>query len=80
MTDGLITRTTFHFTVLHRTDQPIESLEEAVARSYDGNAVGQVSGTTVEVLDNEDVPNELIALDNDGTFFDDDLGEEDDDV
>lgn len=78
MTEGLITRTTFHFTVLHRTDEPLYDIEEAMARSMDGNAVGQVSGTTVTTLDNDEVPDELIALDNDGTFFDDDLEEAND--
>lgn len=74
-----ISETTFTFTVLHRTDEPIESLAEAIARSIDGHAVGQEDwGTTVPVKD-EDVAERLVALNNDGTFFDYDLGLEDED-
>lgn len=82
-----ISKTTITFVVLHRTDEPIIGFEgdgplasplgEALARSWDGHAVGmETSEETVEVPDDH-VENELVALHNDGTFFDDDLDEED---
>ncbi len=81
----VISKTTITFTVLHRTDEPIvgfpgdgplcSPLGEALARSWDGHAVGaETSMTTVEVADDK-VEDELIALGNDGEFFDDDLEE-----
>lgn len=78
-----ISRTTFTFTVLHRTDEPFDnfhgdgpldgSLGEALSRSWDGNAVGAVTEEVTEEVADFDVKDELVALDNDGTFFDDDL-------
>lgn len=80
----LISKTTYTFTVLHRTDEPIMGdddfdgpfggdLGAALQRSWDGNAVGAiVEEFTVEVPD-ERVPAELVALGNDGEFFIDDL-------
>jgi hypothetical protein len=72
-----ISRTTFTFTVLHRTDEPFLSddpLQEALARSYDGNAVGATTGDVTIDLPDTTVPEELVELGNDGSFFDDDLG------
>ncbi len=72
-----ISKTVFTFTVLHRTDEPLDSIEAALAESFDGNAVGrETSVTSTPVPDNE-VADELVKLDNDGTFFDHDLGLED---
>jgi len=85
----IISKTTITFVVLHRTDEPLDNFEqhgdgpldnslgEALARSWDGNAVGSiVTDETVPVPD-EQVEDELVALGNDGEFFDDDLeGEE----
>lgn len=82
-----ISKTTFTFVVLHRTDEPFDDdfqyneydgphdgpLGEAMARSYDGNAVGAlVVQDTVEV-EEKDVESQLLQLGNDGEFFDDDL-------
>jgi hypothetical protein len=81
-----ISKTTFTFTVLHRTDEPFtwdesdgdgpldNNLGEALSRSWDGHAVGWVtSEETVGVPDIE-VPEALVELSNDGSFFDEDLG------
>lgn len=80
-----ISKTTFTFTVLHRTDEPFiwdgqegvgpydNNLGEALARSWDGHAVGWVADETT-VVPSDQVAAELVALGNDGTFFDDDLG------
>jgi hypothetical protein len=80
-----ISRTTYTFTVLHRTDEPIIGSDDfdgpfggdlgaAMQESWDGNAVGAVtSEETVEVPDTE-VPEALVDLGNDGEFFDSDLG------
>jgi len=80
-----IVKTTFTFAVLHRADEPFtwdeasgdgpldNNLGEALARSWDGHAVGMItSEETVDVPD-EQVETELVALYNDGEFFDDDL-------
>jgi hypothetical protein len=72
-----ISKTTITFTVLHRTDaEPFDTIDDALYESREGNAVGmETSFETVEVPD-EQVEGELLALYNDGTFFDSDLGEE----
>ena len=82
-----ISRTTFTFEVLHRTDEPFtwdqssgngpldNNLGEALARSWDGNAVGSITSETTETVGDSDVYYRLIQLGNDGTFFDDDLDE-----
>lgn len=83
-----ISKTTFTFTVLHRTDEPFtwdnssesgplaNNLGEALARSWDGHAVGTVTDETTVDLDDEDVSDELVALGNDGGFFLDDIYDE----
>lgn len=68
-----ISKTTITFTVLHRTDEPIEDLAEALARSFDGHAVGLETASATITVPDEQVPAELVALGNDGEFFDHDL-------
>lgn len=71
-----ISKTVITFTVLHRTDEPIEDLTEAIDRSMDGHAVGwETDSVTSEVAD-ADVVDELVKLGNDGEFFDHDLERE----
>lgn len=82
-----ISKTTFTFTVLHRADEPFEEgnedswddnpLGEALARSWDGHAVGRITKQETRDIElPETVRSELVALGNDGEFFDDDLDEE----
>lgn len=81
-----ISKTTFTFTVLHRTDEPFNddydsgydgpfcgSIAEAMQRSFDGNAVGDVTAEETVPVEDADVADELVALGNDGEFFDNDL-------
>lgn len=80
---SIISRTTFTFTVLHRTDEPFTgfdgdgpldtTLGEALARSWDGNAVGLVTAEVTVPVPLEEVEDALVALGNDGAFFDTDL-------
>jgi hypothetical protein len=78
MAEDIISKTTITFTVLHRTDEPIvEGLEEAMARSMDGHAVGWETGQVTMPVPADLVPYELGELGNDGTFFDVDLGKKD---
>jgi hypothetical protein len=83
-----ISKTVFTFTVLHRTDEPFvggnsdhpfdNHLGEALRRSWDGHAVGDItSEVTTDIMLPETVRDELEKLGNDGEFFDDDLEEED---
>lgn len=68
-----ISKTTYTFTVLHRTDEPPRGLHDAVVEAEGGHAVGlDTHETTVPIADS-DVATELRALGNDGSFFDDDL-------
>ena len=71
-----ISKTTFTFTVLHRTDDPPEDLEAALRESWDGNAVGLETAVEVVGVADEDVSDQLVLLGNDGDFFNDDLTEE----
>lgn len=83
-----ISKTEFVYTVLHRTDEPFSdgydagygedspfcgSLAEAMQRSYDGNAVGAETSEVTTPVQNHQVERELVALGNDGEFFDSDL-------
>lgn len=72
-----ISQTTITFTVLHRTDEPIADLHEALARSYDGHAVGAETNCVTIPIKDDKVEALLVSLGNDGLFFNDDLGVED---
>jgi hypothetical protein len=75
-----IVRTEITFTVLHRSDEPIDSLAEAVERADTGHAVGlDTSWATTDVPD-PDVPAALKELGNDGEFFEGDLNPDSDEV
>lgn len=69
-----ISKTTFTYTILHRTDGPVRGLKEAMSRAWDGDAVGGVTEKITVHVPDEQVEDELIALGNDGEFFDDALG------
>lgn len=72
-----IAKTVYGFTVLHRADEKPVGLEDAIAQSYDGHAVGMETSEETTKIEDKDVEDELVALYNDGTFFDIDLGRED---
>lgn len=73
---NIISKTTYTFVVLHRTDQPPTSLHDAIEEAYGGHAVGWETEESTVPVANENVPAELRELGNDGEFFDDDLEEE----
>lgn len=80
MTENIISQTTLTFTLLHRTDEPVTSLEEALERANIGHGVGSLEPTRVTVpVANADVPGLLRELGNDGEFFDTDLDEAEED-
>lgn len=66
-----VSKTTITFTVLHLSDEPLPADLEAVLEATDyGNAVGlETKRETTEIPD-DDVQTELLALGNDGEFFD----------
>lgn len=70
-----ISRTTYYFTVLHRTDGPPRTLEEALEEADSGQMVGNLTGEGTEEVEDDDVEDELKLLGNDGTFFDNDLND-----
>lgn len=69
-----IVKTTVTITVLHRADNPMTDcdIEEVLYEMREGEAVGWETGRVTETVAAEQVPDELVALGNDGTFFDDD--------
>lgn len=69
-----ISKTVFTFTVLHPTNEPLEDLELAISRATDDNAVGYEDVVSTEVLPDDQVESELVALGNDGYFFDHERG------
>lgn len=71
-----IVKTTYTFTALHRADWTPEGIEDAMRESYDGHAVGQETSSKTEPVPDDKVSDELVALSNDGSFFDEDLQEE----
>lgn len=74
-TTPVIVKTTFTFEVLHRADLTFEDILHALEEADTGHAVGSVTQTVRVGIRNENVPGELAALGNDGSFFDDDLDE-----
>lgn len=75
-----IVKTTITITVLHRADNPMTDcdIEEVLYETREGEAVGWETDRVTEPVAAEQVPDELVALGNDGTFFDDDEEESDD--
>lgn len=73
-----IRKTVFQFVVLHPADEPLEDLEVAMYRADQDNAVGAEEVISVEDVPDDKVEAELIALGNDGAFFDHELGREED--
>lgn len=73
-----VSQTTITFTVLHPSDIAVGGIDEAIFLAMDGDGVGMdVDVSTVSVADSE-VRAKLIALGNDGVFFDHLIGAEDD--
>lgn len=75
-----IVKTTVTITVLHRADNPMtdHGIEEVLYEISEGDAVGWETGRGTVPVDPKDVRDELIALGNDGTFFDEDEDEDQD--
>lgn len=65
-----IVRTTFTFTVVHPAAVTLEDIQAALAESFDGDAVGRETDRVTVPLGDAIVADELVALGNDGTFFD----------
>lgn len=66
----MIDKTTYTFVVYHENDDPPISLRHAIAESYDGSMVGAVTNERTDAVHPDNLRDELIAIDNDGTFFD----------
>ena len=73
-----IVKTTITITVMHRGDHPLtdHDIEEVLYEMREGDAVGWETDRVTEPVPAERVCHELVALGNDGTFFDDDDDEE----
>lgn len=69
-----ISKTTYTFVVLHTSDERPLSLEDAMEQSMNGNMVGMETQEVTENVRSEDVVGELVALGNDGEFFNYELG------
>lgn len=67
-----IVKTTITFTVLHRADNPLSdhTLEEVLWEASEGDAVGWETDRVTQPVPDDRLADELIALGNDGTFFD----------
>lgn len=72
----MISKTTFTYTVLHRTDTPPSDVYVALGEAMDGHMVGAQMASETEPVAREDVRTELLAVGNDGGFFDFDFDEE----
>jgi len=68
-----IVKTTITFTLLHRADNPLDeyTIEEVLYETREGWAVGWETGRVTEPISPDRVADELVALGNDGTFFED---------
>lgn len=72
-----ISETVITFRILHRTDEPVEDLREALERSWYGHAVGLDDTYETTPVPDGEVADRLVALGNDGTFFNLDIYGED---
>jgi hypothetical protein len=70
----IIAETTITFTILHPSDEPVSSIEEALMRSMSGNAVGLETAIVTRNVADSDVEERLLALGSEETFFDLELG------
>ena len=72
-----ISKTVITLTVLHRADEPLSpSLDDVLYEITEGGAVGWETNRVSSAVAPDAVQSELIALGNDGTFFDDDDDDE----
>jgi hypothetical protein len=71
--DGIV-KTTITITVLHRADNPMtdHDINEVLYEMSEGEAVGWETDRVTNPVPADQVGDELGALGNDGTFFDDD--------
>lgn len=67
-----IRKTTFTVTVLHSADLPVDkmSADEILAEMDNGECIGSIGRKVTMALGPNAVKNELLAIGNDGTFFD----------
>lgn len=69
-----ISKTTITLTVLHYSDEPLSPSLEWVLEEIDtGNAVGWETGRVTVAVPADAVRGELLALGNDGEFFNEDV-------
>jgi len=67
-----IVKTVFTYTILHPENVRIDSIEQAIAEAFDGDAVGQETDSRSQILTNpKEIEKELVELGNDGDFFND---------
>ena len=66
-----VARTVFTFELLHGADATFEDLQHALREAWDGGAVGSERVISTVPLGDALVPAALLALGNDGAFFDD---------
>lgn len=70
-----ISRTTFTFEVLHRTDDAPHTLDDAFNEIERGHAIGGPQHAVTAEVPDTDVPETLVDdFNDDGSFFDHDLG------
>lgn len=66
-----VTRTVFTVEVVHRTDQPLPTLTDALDAIANGDAIGTTTSLHHEYLDVSEVDGALRNLGANGGFFDD---------
>lgn len=66
----LIRKTTYTFVVYHEADEPPENLTHAMNEAFDGSMVGSVINERIDDVAADKLHDELVAIGNDGTFFD----------
>jgi len=73
--DGIV-KTTITIAVLHRGDNPMteHGIDEVLYEMNEGEAVGWETSRVTDPVPADQVCDELVALGNDGTFFDDEDG------
>jgi len=69
----VISKTTYVFVLMHRSDELVPTIEDAIDMANNGHGVGDVVVTSTLYVPDNHVEFNLIELGNDGSFFDEDL-------
>jgi len=67
----MICKTTYTYVVYHEQDDDPQDIYNAIQQAYDGGMVGATVSESTTPVDPDKLHEELVAIGNDGLFFED---------